>query len=144
MKAVTERTETPAEKPTPASDPRVEVLYQERVRDTARSVLSDAKVREQLHGPILDYVLKQNPNPSREAVLTTVREYVNAQGWTAQFLRGDGSKPKPAIVPNPGGLNAGTQSAKTPAQAEKPKTLEGLESQRRNRLKEMMQQKGLA
>ena len=136
----TAKSETPA---APAADPRVDALVREQVRGTGRAILAEAKVREQLHGPILDHVLSQNPNPSREAVLTLVKEYVSAQGWTNQFLRGDGKPAKPAIVPNPGGLAGGTPKKDAKTEPEKPKSLAALQTQNRSRLHELMQQRGL-
>ena len=137
-KAVSERDEKPAQ---PAGDPRVDDLVREGVRDKARGILGEAKVRDQLHGPILDYVLAQNVKPTREAILTAMREYVGAQGWTNEFLRGSGQKPKPAMVPNPGGLNAGAPKKGAPEAPPKPKSLSEVEAQRRSKFKELIQQK---
>lgn len=142
-KKVTERAEKPAES-TPAVDPRVEQLVAERVKDRAQSLLSEAKVRPELHGAILDYVTRNNPNPTREAVLTLMQEYVNSQGWTKQFLRGSDPTKRSVALPNPGGLNAGAPKDKAPASTEKPKNLSGLQEQNRNKLRELMQQRGLA
>ena len=144
VKAVQQRDEKPAET-APVTDPRVDELLREGVRDKARSILSDAKVRDQLHGPILDYVLAQKDlKPTREAILTAMREYVGAQGWTNEFLRGSGQKPKPAIVPNPGGLNGGPSKkadGEKPAAPEKPKSLSQLETQRRSKFQDLMRQR---
>ena len=137
-KAVSEREEKPAQ---PAGDPRVDDLVREGVRDKARGILGEAKVRDQLHGPILDYVLAQNVKPTREAILTAMREYVGAQGWTNEFLRGSGQKPKPAIVPNPGGLNAGAPKKGAPEAPPKPKSLSEVEAQRRSKFKELISQR---
>lgn len=143
---VSDRTQ-PKTEAAPAADPRVEQLVAERTRDVARGILSDAKVREQLHGPILDYVLSQNPNPTREAILSTMKEYVTAQGWTNQFLRGDGQKPKPAIVANPSGLGGGVppKPGEKPAAAapEKPKSLSQYEAQSRQMLHEKLAARGI-
>lgn len=142
---VSDRTQ-PKTEAAPAADPRVEQLVAERTRDVARGILSDAKVREQLHGPILDYVLSQNPNPTREAILSTMKEYVTAQGWTNQFLRGDGQKPKPAIVPNPGGLGGGVpkkEGEKPAAAPEKPKSLTAYQDQSRQMIHERLAARGV-
>jgi hypothetical protein len=140
MKAV--QRETKPETTEPQGDPRVEELVRERTRDVARGILGDAKVREQLHGPILDYVMAQGVKPTREAIMSAMKEYVGAQGWTNEFLRGSGQKPKPSIVPNPGGLNAGVPSKKEAAQAPaKPKTLAELEARQRQSFKEKMAQR---
>lgn len=132
--------ESKPEAAAPAVDPRVEDLVREGIRDKARGILGDAKVREQLHGPILDYVLAQNVKPTREAILTAMREYVGAQGWTNEFLRGSGQKPKPAIVPNPGGLNAGAPKKDAQAPA-KPKSLSEVEARNRSKFKELLNQR---
>lgn len=134
---VSDRTEKPVE--APAADPRVEQLVTERTRDVARGILSDAKVREQLHGPILDYVLSQKDlKPTREAIRTAMREYIGAQGWTNQFLRGDGKPAKPAIVPNPGSLNGGTAKPKEgEAKSDKPKNLTGLQQESRSKFRNL-------
>jgi hypothetical protein len=126
-KRVTERTEKPAE---PQTDPRVEALFQERLKDRAVEVLRDAKVKKELHGVLTDYVLKQNPNPTREAVLSTLNEYVVANGWTKEFIReAPPSKQRATPLPNPGALNAGTPREKTaPANPDKPKNLSGLQA----------------
>lgn len=125
----------------PQSDPRVDDLVREGIRDKARGILGEAKVRDQLHGPILDYVLAQNVKPTREAILTAMREYVGAQGWTNEFLRGSGQKPKPAMVPNPGGLNAGAPKKDAPQAPAKPKTLSEIQERNRQAFKEKLAQR---
>ncbi len=138
---VTDRAEKPAE---PTVDPRVEMLFQERMRDTARSVLSEAKVKKELHGVLTDYVLKQNPNPTREAVLATMNEYVMANGWTKEFIREAApSKQRPTPLPNPGGLNGGAPP-KDAKQPDKPKNLAQAQDANRNMVRELMQQRGIA
>ena len=141
-KAMNERTEKT--EPAPASDPRIEQLVQERVRDRAETLLNEAKVRAELHGPILAHVMANNPNPTRENVLTLMQEYVNSQCWTREFLRGSG-KPKASPLPNPSGLNAGTPKAKdAPAQPAKPKTLSGHEAENRSKFREALAARGVS
>lgn len=141
-RAVNDRTAKPEQ---PATDPRLDALLQERVKDRADALLESAKVRPELRGAITSYVLSQNPDPSREAVWALMQEYVNAQGWSRQFLRGGSEKAPRQILPNPGGLNAGTPK---PQGGEKPsakpkESLSNLQSQGRNKLQELMQQRGM-
>ncbi len=137
---VTERTEKPAEA-APAADPRVEQLFAERVKDRAEGLLKEAKVRSELHGPIMAYVLEQKGlNPSKEAVLSAMNEYVTSQGWTRQFLRGGDAK-RATPLGNPSGLNAGTPSKDKAEAPEKAKNLTQLLDQRRDKLRELVQQR---
>lgn len=138
---VSDRQAKPEAAAAPASDPRVEDLVREGIRDKARIILGESKVRDQLHGPILDYVLAQGVKPTREAIITAMREYVGAQGWTNEFLRGSGAKPKPSIVPNPGGLNAGAPKKDAPQATARPKSLSEVEQANRTKFRELIQQK---
>lgn len=135
---VSDRTEPkPAET---APDPLVQELYTERLRDRAESVLRDAKVRAELHGPILGYVLEQKGlKPTREAVLAAMNEYVTSQGWTRQFLRGGADKARALPLPNPGGLNAGVTVPKDKTAPEKPKSLSQLQELQRAKFREAIQ-----
>ena len=141
---VSDRTEKPAEA-APAADPRVEQLFTERVKDRAESVLEAAKVRTELRGTLRDYVMAQKGiTPTKEAVLAAMNEYVIANGWTKEFLRG-GGKPRATPLPNPGGLNAGVAAKKpdsaSAGAAEKPKNLSSIEQQNRAKFRELMNQR---
>lgn len=140
-----EKTEAPAKPDTPAADPRLDVLVQERITDQVDKLLGEAKVRGELHGPIRSHVLAQNPNPSRADVLASMQEYVIAQGWTKEFLRGSARKDRPSPVLTPSGLggNLPSQKAKKETKEEAPKTISGMERQNRNRLQELMREKGM-
>lgn len=132
---VSERAEKPVET---KADPMIEELVRERTKDQLDKVFDEYGVRAQLRGVVSEYVLSQKGlKPTREAVIAAVREYATAQEWTKEFIRGDGKKPKPPVLPNPGGLNAGVASKdKAAAAAEKPKSLSQLHEQNRNRLRE--------
>ncbi len=126
----------------PEIDPLVQELYAERVKDRAEAVLKDAKVRAELHGPILAYVLEQKGlKPTREAVLAAMNEYVTSQGWTRQFLRGGTGEKRPLPLPNPGGLNAGVAPKGEKTTPERPKSLSQLQDQNRNKFRELIEQR---
>lgn len=139
---VSERSEKPAAEP--QADPMVAELVRERTRDAVDKVLDEYGVRAQLRKPISDYVLAQKGlKPTREAALTAIREYVTANEWTKEFLRGDGKKPKPAVLPNPGGLNGGSSPKKDGEKAaapDKPKNLSQLQAQQRSKFTSLMEQ----
>ncbi len=137
---MSERTEKPAPAEA-AADPMVAELYAERVKDRVDALLKETKTREELHGPIRDYVLEQKGlKPSKEAVLAAMNEYVVAKGWTRQFLRGGGDTKRATPLGNPSGLNAGTPS-KDKAAPDKPKSLSQLQDQNRNKFHELVQQR---
>lgn len=134
----------PAEKPVEAKpDPMLEELVRERTKDQLDKVFEEYGVRSQLHGVLREHVLSQKGlKPTREAVIAAVREYATAQEWTKEFIRGDGKKPKPPVLPNPGGLNAGVSTKKEDAKApEKPKSLSQFEAQQRNKLRDAFAQR---
>lgn len=146
---MTERTEKAAEAAAPKPDPRVDQLVQERIRDAAGQVLRDGKVRKELHKPIIDYVLSQNPNPTREAVFAVMNEYAVANEWSKEFIREPApSKRAPTPLGNPGGFGGGVppKAGEKPAAAaapEKPKSLSAYEAQSRQMMHEKLAARGI-
>lgn len=143
---VTERAEKPAEA-APAADPRVEQLMTERLKDRVTDTLKEHRVKKELHSVLTDYVLRQNPNPTKEAVFTTMNEYIVANNWTREFVQEKPpSKQRTPPLPNPGGLNAGTpvekgKEAAKPADA--PKSLSAYQAESRRMLHEKLGQRGV-
>lgn len=136
---VSERAEKPVEA---KADPMLEELVRERTKDVLEKIYDEYGVRPQLRGVVSEYVMSQKGlKPSRDAVLAAVREYATAQEWTKEFIRGDGKKPKPAVLPNPGGLNAGVSKKTENAAPEKPKSLGQFQEQQRNKLRSLMEQR---
>lgn len=131
------------EKPAEAKpDPMLEELVRERTKDQLDKIFDEYGVRAQLHGVLREHVLSQKGlKPTRDAVIAAVREYATAQEWTKEFIRGDGKKPKPPVLPNPGGLNAGVSKDKEKAAEEKPKSLSQFEDQQRKKLRAAFEQR---
>jgi hypothetical protein len=126
-----ERTETN----TPTADPRVDALMQERLREKTDGLLEQHKVRPELRSVIANYVVAQNPNPSSDAILNVVREFVSGQGWTRDFLSSAPAKPKRTAPPTPTGRSA---SAPVEKKEEVPRSLSAYQRQNRSRLQELI------
>ena len=113
----------------PASDPRVDQFLQESLKDKTESVLESYKVRPEVRGIIANYVMQQKVSPNREAIVNVVKEFVESNGWTKEFLKGTPAPVKESTRP----VITGRHGASAPA-PEKVNSLKELQRENREKL----------
>lgn len=121
----------------PQGDPRVDMIVRQALSDKTEAVLEKYKVRPEVRGLISRYVTQQSIAPTEEAIRNVVKEFVESEGWTSEFLTGAPTMPKKKVTPP---VLTGKNGTVAP-EKEKPNNLDDLQADLKNRFRALAQER---